>query len=727
LCKVWIAYWPLLLSRAIESDGLMNSLYFCLWRLARVLAQPLDKVALTEAVQQAQGVNAASVDVVLKRLQVAQTRWLDVKTLEPMQLPALLVGQDAVGVLRGRNAKGEWVLEFPSEDGNAWSEAVQADLGQAQICQIQFAKPRALDYAPIVAIIRTAMFSNRKRLLEIVLGGVMINLVALATSLYSMQVYDRVVPTGAQETLLALTIGVVLSIVFEFVAKLVRSILNEQLADGVDSQLAKSVYTRFLDVRLDQLPGSVGALAAQLKGYETVRSFLVSVPTQLMVDFPFVLVYTLVVVGLGGWLGAVPLVFMAIALGLGIHSRLKIQVLTRKSNQASNLKTGLLVEAVEGAETIKSGQGGWRMLTQWLRTADDARETELDMRNLSEHTSYIIAMVHQLSYTVMVAWGAVLIAQGHLTMGGLIACTILSGRILGPISSLPGILVQWGHFKAAMDSLSRIWALEGDHHDVEHPVILDQVHGEFDCSGVEFRYGQQPALKVPALHIRAGEKVGILGPIGSGKTTLLRLLSGMYKPHVGTVRLDGVDISHVSKPVLAESVGYLQQDGRLFAGTLRDNLLLGLVDPGDTTILNVAKLTGLYERLIGTHPRGLSLPIYEGGTGLSGGQKQLLNLTRVFLRQPKVWLLDEPTASMDRNLEVKVLQALESQLRAEDTLCLVTHKPELLRLVNRVIVVVGHQIVMDGPRDEVMQKLQGAPQPMAKAPPAVTSFAQVRA
>lgn len=706
----------------------MNSLYFCLWRLSRLLGQPVDKVALTDAIQQAEGEESDQVNHVLTHMRVAQSNWFDLEVLDPTHLPALLcMGGARFGVMRSRNAKGEWLAEFPSDDGHDWVEKALQSLDGTRVCGIQFARPRQASHAPIMGLIRGVLLSNRQHLLEVVIGGIMINLVALATSLYSMQVYDRVVPTGAQETLLALTIGVVLTVLFEFVAKIVRSSLNERVADAVDSQLARNVYTRFLGIRLDQLPSSVGALAAQLKGYETIRAFVVSVPTQLMVDMPFVVIYTIVVVGLGGWLGLVPVVFMLIALGLGWHSRRQVQVLTQKSNQASNLKTGLLVETVEGAETIKSGQGGWRMLAQWLRTADDARLTELDMRNLSEHTTYIIAMLHQLSYALMVAWGAMMIAQGHLTMGSLIACTILSGRILGPISSVPSILVQWGHFRAALDSLSRIWSLEGDHHDVEHPVVPDQVHGEFDCTGIEFRYGQQPALKIPNLHIRAGEKLGILGPIGSGKTTLLRLLSGMYKPAAGTVRLDGVDIAHISKPVLAESMGYLQQDGRLFAGTLRDNLLLGLVDPGDTSILEMCKLTGLHERLVGVHPKGLSLPIFEGGTGLSGGQKQLVNLTRVFLRKPRVWLLDEPTASMDRNLEVKVLQALESQLRADDTLCLVTHKPELLRLVNRVIVVVGHQIVMDGPRDEVMQKLQGGGGPVQRSPLAVHPVTQVRA
>jgi len=348
----------------------------------------------------------------------------------------------------------------------------------------------------------------------------------------------------------------------------------------------------------------------------------------------------------------------------------------------------------------------------------------LETRTLQEHSQYLIAALHQLSYVAMVAAGAMSISTGSLTMGGLIACTILSSRILGPIGTLPNMLIQWGHTRAALRNLDRLWALETDHHGMDHPIALERLDGMYELEDVQIQYGPNQALVMPRFSIRPGEKVAVMGPVGAGKTSLLRLLSGMYKPQKGRVKLDGVDITHIAKPVLAEQIGYLQQEGRLFAGTLRENLILGLVDPGDQVLIDVAKRTGLFQTVIQAHPLGLMQPIFEGGMGLSGGQRQLTNLTRVFLRGPRIWLLDEPTASLDKQLELWVMQALRQTLRPQDTLVVVTHKPELLSLVDRIVVVANHQLMMDGPRDEVLKRLQ-TPPPNRPNPAATDQSASV--
>jgi ATP-binding cassette subfamily C protein LapB len=386
-----------------------------------------------------------------------------------------------------------------------------------------------------------------------------------------------------------------------------------------------------------------------------------------------------------------------------------VDALAAKSNAASNQKTGLLVETIEGAESIKSGQGGWRMLSRWMKTSDDARDYELQMRNISEHSQHLAAAFQQVAYTLLVAGGALLVSRGELTLGGLIACSILSGRVLSPVSMIPGQLVQWAHTRAALQGLDRLWALQDDHHGQAQPIVVDNIRGDYRFDAVVSSYGGNKALAVPNLVIRAGEKVAVLGPIGAGKTTLLRLLSGLYKPQEGRVLLDDIDLSHLSKPVLAEQLAYVQQEGRLFAGTLRDNLILGQLDPGDEPILQAARQSGLLQAVITPHPKGLQQEIFEGGTGLSGGQRQLVNLTRAFLRKPRIWLLDEPTASMDRGLELQVTQALKAAIRPGDTLVLVTHKGEMLELADRVIVIANHQVILDGPKAQVLQKLQTPP------------------
>lgn len=699
-----------------------QQLFASLMRLAQVQGQAVDKFALEASVNahaqtHAEGAPPQPVIAeILKSLHMPAAKWKRGSDIDPGWMPALLFeAKSGWAVVRGQNAQGAWLVERWSAEEQKWIEQERHTLSEAWLGKLHLVKPFDSSSSEVFKLIKETVLQHRKTMLEIALGGIMINVIALATSLYSMQVYDRVVPTGATQTLLALTLGAFLAMIFELVAKFVKSSLSERLVDAVDSQLARTIYTKFLAIRMDQLPSSVGGLAGQLKGYETVRGFLSSVPTQLMIDGPFLLLYIVIVMAIGGWIALIPLLFMVISLTVGISYRRKVEMLTQKANHASNLKTGLLVESIEGAETIKSGQAGWRMLMRWLHTTDEARVSELEMRQVSEHAQYWIATLHQVSYVGMVAAGALMVSRGEITMGSLIACTILSGRILGPIGTLPGILVQWGHCRAALQSLDRLWSLQGDHHGVDHPIVLQSVAGAYQLEGVEAVYGNNKALQVNKLQIMPGEKVAVLGPVGAGKTTLLRLLSGMYKPQKGMVKLDDVDLSHISKPVLAEQIGFLQQEGRLFAGTVRDNLVLGLMDPGDQVILDVAKLTGLQASVLANHPMGLKQPITEGGLGLSGGQKQLTNLTRVFLRKPRIWLLDEPTASLDRNLEITVMQALGKTLRDKDTLVLVTHKPEMLALVNRIIVVANHQIIMDGPKNEVLMKLQQGQQAQAQA------------
>ena len=702
----------------------MTPFLYTLARLAQLQSEAVDRTALHEAAKAAEGQDPQTqLATVCRHLQVKPAQWL--RAPDAAAVPALLYHPErGWGLLRGLNAQGLWLAEWLDSEAQRWNEVLlqPADLAACAIARVRLLKPFAAHRSPVLRLIADELLAHKGMLLDAALGGVVINLIALATSFYSMQVYDRVVPTGASQTLLVLTLGVVCATLFELLAKRVRSGLYEGLIDAVDQRLSRAVYMRFLAVRLDQMPSSVGGLAAQMRGYESVRAFLTTLTSQLMVDAPFALVFLLLIGLISGPLALIPAGFFVLSLAIGWYYRRRVEEFARKATAAGNLKTGLLVEAVEGAETIKSGQGGWRMLSRWMRTTDEARDHEMHTRAIQEHAQHLMGSFQQISYVLLVASGALLVSKGELSMGGLIACSILSGRVLTPASLIPSQLVQWAHTKAALQGLDRLWALQDDHHGIDQPLLPERVQGRYQVEGIVSAYGGNKALECKSLQIQPGERIGVIGPIGGGKTTLLRLLSGMYKPQQGRVLLDDMELSHISKPVLAERIGYLQQDGRLFAGTLRENLVLGMLDPGDSAILEAARSTGLLQAVIAVHPKGLQQEIFEGGSGLSGGQRQLVNLTRVFLRRPAIWLLDEPTASMDRNLEMQVTQALRAALQPGDTLVLVTHKAELLELVDRLVIIANHQVVLDGPKELVLARLQsGAPVQAPPQSPAATA------
>lgn len=681
----------------------MSSIQQALQRLALLQRQSLDRHALAASLEQVDAMALLpnkTLNHLKKKLNWKSVQWLGLTTIDPSHLPCLAFDpQGECRVLRSFNSQAQWVLE--GADG----ETTHHSLAKFTLAKINFTVPFERSTSPVWRLITLEVQKHKSTLVDVCLSGVMLNFVALGISFYSMQIYDRVVPTGASATLWVLSLGVFGAIVFEWLAKTLRSDLNEKIIEAVDQRLGREVFMRLLNVRLDKLPNSVGSLAGQLKAYESVRTFLTNSATQMLIDAPFAIVFTFTLMAVAGWLALIPVVFLVLSIATGLKGLREIENRSHQVALANMRKTGLLVEAIEGAETLKSGQGGWRQLSLWQNISDTARTEELRLRSISESSQHQLQALQQLAYVAMVAVGALMVAKGELSMGSLIACTILSSRILQPIAALPSQLIQWGFCKSALQGLDQIWHLPDDHHG-QAPVVLQSVQGHFALKEVVYGYGPQAALKISKLNISSGEKIGILGPIGAGKTTLLRLLSGMYKPQVGDITLDGVDLTFIAKPLLAEQLGYLQQEGRLFEGTLRDNLLVGMTDPGDDILKGVSVQTGLHHAVLANHPLGFDLPIQEGGQGLSGGQRQLVNLTRVFLRRPRIWLMDEPTAAMDRQLADHVTNAFKQALRPQDTLVLVTHKPEMLSLVDRLVVIAKHEVLLDGPKEQVLRQLQ---------------------
>lgn len=557
-------------------------------------------------------------------------------------------------------------------------------------------------------LLRQNLAKHKAVMIEAVIASLIINFLALAVSLFSMQVYDRVIPTGNAPTLIILATGVGLVILFEAIMKFSRSKVMDDMVIGLDQNLSRDIFERLLKVRIDQMPSSVGSLAAQLRGYEQVRSFFTASTLFTLVDLPMSIIFIVIIGSIGSaWVAAVPITAAFIAVMLGIRARSKINAIASEGATDSYKKTGILVEAVEGIETIKAGSGNWKFLSKWIGIMNATTNNDLKMRHANDNLNYTIQMLQQISYVTIVIVGAFIVMGQHMTTGGLIACTILGGRILAPIMSLPNMLVQYSHAKAAGDNIEKLFSLHQDNQGVSYPLSPTRIYGNYQCQDVVFNYqgNDRPALQVPKLNVQAGERIAILGSIGSGKSTLLKLMSGLYAPTSGHILLDGLDMGQISRESLSEKVGYLQQDHRLFQGTLRENLLIGMPAPTDDVMNMALHRTGLI-RLVSGHSSGLDLPISEGGKGLSGGQKQLVAFTRLVLTEPSVWLLDEPTASMDNMQEQQCLQVLAQELKdPTKTLIVSTHKMPLLQLVDRIIIMANSQIIMDGPKQAVLDQL----------------------
>lgn len=685
--------------------NMKEQLMWALARFAQINGIALDKLQLQSILDQKDEstLNMQTVSELVKEFEFGQPFFM--RLPDPARMPAIAWVKDTGwGLLTESTPDGRWRFIHPQGEDILGVSTLPESVLAVQVNQGK----KAIDKVGLFSdFTKNLFFSYKSIIFEVVLATFFINFIALGASFFSMQVYDRVIPTRSENTLFVLALGVVFVNLLEMIMKSSRSKVLDLVTVDADDKLSRLIFHRLLSVRVDQMPGSVGSLAAQMRAYEQIRSFFTSTSLFALVDIPFSIFFVVVIASIASPLVAIiPVVCAIIAISLGLIAKKKIDKLTMEGAKVNNLKTGLLVEAIEGVETIKAGSGGWKFLSRWLNVTSETIVMDLKTRHTNENLNYRANFLQQISYVALICMGAYVVMAGNMTTGALVATSILGGRILSPIMMLPSLIVQHSHAKAAMEGLDKMFELKTDHHDVEVPLTPEKINGHYALSEVGFTYADGPvALKIPQLQITPGERVAILGPIGSGKSTLLRLLTGLYKPQSGRVLMDGLDLSHISRHTLSQQIGYLQQDTRLFQGTLRENLLIGTPDPGDDVLQAVLHKTGLI-RLTAGHPKGLELPIMEGGKGLSGGQRQLVAFTRLVLTKPQIWLLDEPTASMDNELEQRSLAVLAEEIKDGKTLIVVTHKPSILPLVNRIIIVSGNQVVMDGPRDVVLAKLQ---------------------
>jgi len=693
-----------------------NGLGWALSRIARIRGVALDEVRLQQALREGGGGEAdvSPADVLRIATFLGWTAAAVQDAPDRAQLPLLAeVDSEGWGVLVDAATAGGWLFERPGAVLELGPEAALL-----QVLRIGMpANAQASVQGGFVLRLRQALRAYRSTIYEAIAASFFINLLTALMSFFSLQVYSLVIPSHSKDTLIVMLVGVLLLMAVDLLMKLARSKVMARAVVGMDGSLSREIFQRLLKVRLDQMPGSVGSLAGQLRGYEQVRNFYTASTLFSVVDLPAALIFLVVIALMATpWLAAVPLFVATVSLAVGMLFRHRVQQLAASGVRESNMKTGLLVETIEGAETIKASQGGWQFLSKWVDINCKAIENELKMRHTTDGFNYYLGSAQQLSYVLLVSLGAWFVIQGEMTMGGLIASSILGGRVLAAVMQMPSLLVQHAHAKAAIDGIESLYRLKTDNEGVSRPLLPSRLAGNYFLQGVVFAYPDSPpALQVANLRIQAGERVGILGPIGSGKSTLLKVMTALYHPVQGRVLLDDLDVSHIAREAMSRQVGYLQQDHRLFQGTLRENLLVGMTDPGDDVLQQALQATGLAQ-LVANHPRGLELPIYEGGKGLSGGQKQLVAFTRLVLSRPRILLLDEPTASMDEALEQRCLLVLQGEEFAGCTLVVVTHKPALLSLVSRLVVVAGGRVVLDGPKNEVLARLQQPQTPVPEAP-----------
>ena len=567
----------------------------------------------------------------------------------------------------------------------------------------------------------------KKYYYQVILASFLINILALISSLYVMNVYDRVIPNEAYSTLWVLSIGVFLAILFEFIAKMIRSHLTDIAGKKADLIISSALFRRVMALRLIERPISSGSYANNLRDFEAVREFMTSASLLVLVDAPFLLLFLFVMFIIGGKLAIVPAVICTLVLIVSFAVQPVLAKRINESMRESSQRQGLAVEAVEGIETLKVNNATNWAQQRWDRLNALTATSSMKVKEINEFVSNLTVGLQQLNTVGLVLLGTYLIhddvVEARITMGAVIASVILSGRALSSLGRVAGLAIRFQQAKNALKGVNAIVERPIERSPERSYVTLTQVQGQLTFKNVVFQYNEdtQPAIANLNLTIRPGEKVAILGRIGSGKSTLLKLAGGLYEPTGGNILLDDVDTRQIDPNFLRDKVTLLNQSPRLFLGTLRENLDLARMDGYSTDQELLAALRNFHlDQLVRNHPKGLDMPLGEDGLGLSGGQKQIVSLARLTLRHPRVVLLDEPTTGLDEQTERQALNVL-AQWARDKTVVVVTHRLQVLPMVNRVVVVDNGRVVMDGPRDAVIARLQENEARHNQATPAQTS------
>ena len=542
---------------------------------------------------------------------------------------------------------------------------------------------------------------------DVLYASLLINLFVLASPLFTMNVYDRVVPNNAIETLWVFAIGVSLIYLIDTFLKFTRTYLLESAAKKSDIIMSSIIFEKVLDLKMANHPASVGSFASNLKDFDSIRSFLTNATMAAVIDLPFAVIFLAVIAYIGGAIVLVPLTTMFLILTYAYFIKKPLRASIESTHEASAKKSSILIETLSNIETLKTLGTLNQVQYKWEESTGEIAEKSLKSRMLSSSIPTITQLLIQLNTVMIIVYGVYLIQDFELSMGGLIAIVILTGKTLAPMGQVAALMTNYEDTKTSYEAINDILSQPSERPSGKEFVQRPDFSGLIEFVDVTFSYPntEVPALKNVSFTIHPGEHVAIIGRIGSGKSSIQKLILGLYEPDSGQILIDGIDIKQIDPADLRKNLGYVAQDIMLFRGTVKENITYRATHATDSAMIRAAQISGTSE-FIKKHPRGYEMPIGERGQGLSGGQRQSIGVARAFLLSTPIMLMDEPTNSMDQITEAKLLQSMSQNLKGV-TSVFVTQKMTLLSIVDRVIVVNDGKIYIDAPKEDALKQLQG--------------------
>ncbi|MBU1169543.1 MAG: type I secretion system permease/ATPase [Proteobacteria bacterium] len=543
---------------------------------------------------------------------------------------------------------------------------------------------------------------------RVLLATFIVNLFVVAGPLFTMNVYDRIIPHNAVDTLWVLAIGISIIYLFDLIMKFIRTTFLENAAKKSDIILSSILFEQAMNLKLKDKPRSVGAFANNIKDFDSIRSFFSSSAITAFIELPFAVIFLLVIYSINRTMATVPLVVILLILLISMFMKNAIYKIVASTHEAAGRRNGILVEALANLETIKAFNASSSMQWSWEESTGDIANKSLKSRILSNSLSTISVFLTQFCSVIIIVLGVYLIKAGELSMGGLIAINILSSRAIAPMSQVVSLLSNFEQMKAGLESLNELMKKEVERPEKKQFIRRPKFQGDIEFKGVSFAYPdeQKTALSNVSFRISPKEKVAIIGQVGSGKSTISKIILGFYDVNEGSVFIDGLDIKQIDPVDLRHNLGYVPQDVVLFSGTVRENITLKSPHVNDQQIIATAN-AGRVNTFTDRHPLGMDMQVGERGFNLSGGQRQSVALARCFVEKSSIVLLDEPTNAMDFNTEVQVIANLKTLIQ-DRTAIIITHKPAILEIVDRIIVMDNGSIAMDGPKQEIFAKLGGA-------------------